>query len=411
MGISAWSIAAVLALSTASRPVEAALGPRVHLGGQSFATAKPPSRLATLHWNAVARTLVARNRIDPLWSVRTYALLSIAQHDAIAAVEMRFGSGVNVPSAAEAVEDAAIAAASATVLNRVLPGELPYLSDALQAHKDALLSDGASAEAVSEGAEIGRRAAKRVMQLREDDGADNLFAVSPLPGPSAWSANPRSNTHYALRPLWGSVRPFFLSRSSQFRPVSPPPRGSAEFERALRAVRTTSQSRTREQVQTARYWDDGGGTATPPGHWNSLAAEIIVQRGLTNRESARVLALLNIAMMDASIACWEAKYTYWLLRPSQADTSIRTVISVPNFPSYPSGHAAFSGAASEVLARLFPDDSARVRALADEAAQSRVFAGLHYPFDSTAGLIQGREIAQLVLTQFQVRYPLVDQLR
>ncbi|HEY0154431.1 MAG TPA: vanadium-dependent haloperoxidase [Longimicrobium sp.] len=124
-----------------------------------------------------------------------------------------------------------------------------------------------------------------------------------------------------------------------------------------------------------------------------------------------MLALLNIAMMDASIACWEAKYTYWLLRPSQADTSIRTVISVPNFPSYPSGHAAFSGAASEVLARLFPDDSARVRALADEAAQSRVFAGLHYPFDSTAGLIQGREIAQLVLTQFQVRYPLVDQLR
>ncbi len=111
-----------------------------------------------------------------------------------------------------------------------------------------------------------------------------------------------------------------------------------------------------------------------------------------------MLAVTNAATMDAGIAVWDAKYAYWLIRPSRADPAITTPVGLPNFPSYVSGHAGFSGAAADVLAHFFPAEAAALRARAEEAAMSRLYGGIHYRFDNEAGMELGRRIARLALS-------------
>ena len=118
---------------------------------------------------------------------------------------------------------------------------------------------------------------------------------------------------------------------------------------------------------------------------------------------ARVLALLNVAQADAGVASWDTKYAYWVTRPENAirdlglDRRWKPYIDTPFFPAYVSGHATYSGAAGEVLAHLFPQDADLWRAKAREAADSRVFGGIHYPLDGTEGLRMGRRIGELVV--------------
>ncbi len=118
---------------------------------------------------------------------------------------------------------------------------------------------------------------------------------------------------------------------------------------------------------------------------------------ISEREATRALALLNMALMDAGIACWDAKYEYWVMRPWQADPGITVPLMKPNFPAYVSGHATFSGAASEFLGAMFPADAADIRAMAEEAALSRLYGGIHYRFDNENGLELGRRIGQLAV--------------
>ena len=162
-------------------------------------------------------------------------------------------------------------------------------------------------------------------------------------------------------------------------------------------VRRYSDARTQRQLDIAKHWGDGAGSYTPAGHWNEIAADLVTWYNLPEHDAAHVLAVVNMAMMDAGIAVWDAKYTYWLLRPSQADSAITTPIGLPNFPSYVSGHAAFSGAASEVLGYFFPAERATLRAQAEEAAMSRLYAGIHYRFDSEVGLGMGRAVGAIAV--------------
>ena len=176
-----------------------------------------------------------------------------------------------------------------------------------------------------------------------------------------------------------------MTRGDQFRPEPPPAFGSAEFQAALTEVRRYSDQRTQRELDIAKHWGDGVGTYTPAGHWNRIAADLTTWYNLSEAETARVLAAMNMAMMDAGIAVWDAKYTYWLIRPSQADAAITTPVGLPNFPSYVSGHSGFSGAGADVLAFFFPNEAVRLRAQAEEAAMSRLYGGIHYRFDSEVG--------------------------
>ena len=143
------------------------------------------------------------------------------------------------------------------------------------------------------------------------------------------------------------------------------------------------------------------GTATPPGHWNAIAADLAERYHLDEERATQMFAFLNMALMDSGIACWDAKYTYWLIRPSQADPLITTPVGLPNFPSYVSGHATFSGAAATLLGAVFPAARRDLQAMADEAAMSRLYGGIHYRFDNDRGLEVGRKIGSLAVARLR----------
>ncbi len=346
---------------------------------------------ASLRWNGEARDIVRRNRTDPLWAARTYAMVSVAQYDAAKAAESSDKKNTN-----GAFTATAIASSAATMLAHLYPHEVPRISAAFQAHL-LTLSESTAAADRHQALALGEAAALSVLQERQTDGAISLdTAVRPMRANAWYSSEDRA----PLRTYWGRVRPFLSHRIGELG-APPPGLESTQFSEALETVRIARNGASGENDRLAKKWADGPGTATPPGHWNQIADALIARHQLDELESARVLALMNMAMMDASILCWRSKFEHWLLRPSQVDPEIVPSFPLPNFPSYPSGHAAFSGAASAFLAYRFPGESGELNRLAEEAALSRVVGGVHYPFDSEAGLQQGRRVAKLAIGQYQ----------
>jgi len=347
---------------------------------------------ASVRWNALARDLVASRKIDPPMAARYYAMLSVAQY---AAVGGATGASHDEGHARHQLAPAAVVGASAVVLAIVFPDDAALVRAREAADASRLIAGSPNAKDVASGFDIGRAAAGRVIARAATDGFDAKWTGSVPTGAGYWF--PRLDNTPPLRPTWGDVRPWLLRSGSQFRPPPAPAFGSAEYLTALREVRQISDNRTSEQLAIATYWADGVGTATPPGHWNKIAAGLIDRHHFDEEQAALTLALLNMSLMDAGIACWDAKYTYWLIRPSQADPKISTPVGLPYFPSYVSGHATFSGAASELLGAVFPGDRRALKAMADEAALSRLYGGIHYRFDNERGLALGRQIGALAV--------------
>ena len=362
---------------------------------------------SSVRWNEIARSLVIKHLIDPPMASRVYALVSVAQYDGmIVALENKYhynrsapvhydssmSAGAGGQSASYPSEDAAVAAASAAVLTYLYPEEAAFLEEQVQELEEALLLAGANFRSdIIAGDRLGRMVAEEVIEHGRNDGSNVTGNVTPPRGPGYWQGND------PLRPLWYAVTAWTADDIALFRPVPPPSYNSTEFIDALREVRNISDMRTEEQLRIAQYWADGAGTYTPPGHWNAIACDLIMEHNLDELESARTLAALNIALMDAGISCWDTKYHYWLLRPWMADPEISTPIGRPPFPSYTSGHATFSGAASIVLSCIFPARRDDIMAMAEDAALSRLYGGIHYRFDNDKGLESGRMIGRMAM--------------
>jgi membrane-associated phospholipid phosphatase len=133
--------------------------------------------------------------------------------------------------------------------------------------------------------------------------------------------------------------------------------------------------------------------------WIEIAHDLIARDRLDAPPAARVLALTSVAMADGFICCWDAKYTYWTERPITADPTLDTLIPTPPFPSYPSGHATISTAAATVLGHLFPDDASALLDQAEEAKNSRLWAGIHFPLDCEMGAVGGGLIGRLAMAR------------
>lgn len=345
---------------------------------------------ASAEWSATARGLVAAQQSNAFQAVRTYATLNVAQYQAVAAAD-RASRGRRQLS-----RRAAVAAASAAALAYVYPAEAAALDAQLQAQlaTPGWLEPGAPD--VEAGLAAGRAAAEAVVtRARTDHFLDPWTGSVPV-GPGVWysGATPPAPPGGA-----GSVgaRTFFLASPSQFRPGPPPAFGSPAFAAALGEVRRLADARTAAQDSVARFWALPAGTFGLAGYWNREATAAAAARGYDERRAARLLALASAAAYDALVACNDAKYAYWLLRPSQADPAVRLSIPLPNFPSYPSNTACISAAEAEVIAAGVPRERQRLYALAEEAAQSRVAAGIHYRFDGEAGLTIGRRAAREAL--------------
>lgn len=351
---------------------------------------------ASARWNAVARDLVIKHRTDPPMASRFYALVSVAQDRAVrAAFELRGAER-------RALDHAAAVGASAAVLTYAYPSDAALIDSLARADLGNPLWSADTLVSIAAGDSVGRAVTLQLIAERSADGSDAVWTGTIPTGPGIWFSS-LDPPQPPVRPLWGVVRPWLMAQGDQFRPEPPPAFDSPEFEASLAEVRQFSDTRTQRQLDIVTHWGDGAGSYTPAGHWNRVAADLVTWYNLSERDAAHVLAVLNMAMMDAGIAVWDAKYTYWLLRPSHADPAITTPIGLPNFPSYVSGHAGFSGAASEVLGYFFPREHARLREQAQEAAVSRLYGGIHFRFDSEIGLRMGRAVAALAVEQDRSR--------
>jgi hypothetical protein len=145
-------------------------------------------------------------------------------------------------------------------------------------------------------------------------------------------------------------------------------------------------------LRIANFWADGPSTPTPPGHWNFIALPYVRKAEFSEVPAARAMALLNMAMHDAAVGSRDVKYFYFNPRPSHMDPELESLIGLPNFPSYTSGHSTFSGAAAEVLSYLFPADAATLEAQKEEASISRLYGGIHDRTDLEVGKAHGKRI-------------------
>ena len=383
-----------------------------------------------LAWDQHALDAIQAESASPLLASRALAMESIA----VLAVEDAVAGAAAVRTAdadtLEAVSDAAVAAAAHRILSDAFPAQGAALDTAL-AESLAGVPDGAAGTVA---VALGDVVADAVIALRADDGWNAAVGYEGGTEPGAWRPTPPGFLP-ALAPQWGSVEPFALASGDQFRPAGPPDLGSAEYAAALDEVErlgsAASAERTPEQTEIARFWSDGAGTYTPPGHWNEIAAGIAAQEGLGAADSARVLAALDIALADAGIAAWDAKYAYGAWRPitairladtdgnpaTSADPGWSPLLATPNHPEYLSGHAAFSAAAAEVLTGFFggvaftatsagalPGVAREFDGFADaalEAGRSRIFAGIHFEYSDQDGLALGRAVGDAVLDAFR----------
>ena len=343
---------------------------------------------AAVYWNQLAREMVAANGIGAPFAIRGYAAVSVAQYNAAIAAEKS-----TVGNAHPSVR-AAIAAASVGALAYLYPTQAAALEGRLDEFLASPAWPGEKPTDAPTGEAIGRAIAQQVVARAQADRFLDPWTGTVPVGPGLWfSATP------PVGGAWGQARTYLLLSGDQFRPPPPPMFGSPEFLAALAEVRRISDTRTPEQAASARFWDMPAGTITPPGYWNELAAKFVGRYHLGERAAAHVFALMNMVGMDAIIASHDAKFTYWLIRPSQADPGIQLAIGLPNFPSYPSNHSTISAGMAAILGAMFPAEKAGLDALAEEAGRSRILGGIHYSFDNSAGLRLGRTIAAWALEQ------------
>jgi PAP2 superfamily len=292
-------------------------------------------------------------------------------------------------------EYAAAAAAAADVLSYLFPNRAAtFAAKAEEAVQSRLLAGVDYPSEVAAGRDIGKKVAALAIDRGKADGSDVKWTGSIPEGADKWKG---ANPVMPRAMIW---QPWVMTGPAEFRPAPPPAIDSEQVKTALAELKAFQ--RTPKSNHRATYWEVHGG-ARAHTLWNDIARAKLLEYGYPPHVAARIFATLNIAMADAGIACWDAKFTYWYIRPPQLDAELKSLFVPPNHPSYPAAHGCFSTAAATVLAKAFPRDSERMSSLGKEAAEARVWAGIHYRFDIDVGQDIGRKVGERALAQaFQV---------
>jgi hypothetical protein len=428
----AWGLGAAIALSV--------------WGGARASLAESPN--AVTQCNIDSLKIVATGGQNPLVQTRSLAMVHVAMHDALNAVERRHAPyAFDGRAAAGASPQAAVAAAARDVLVGTLsvPGfGTPErqaagvtAADAAYAAALAAIPDGS---AKIDGIAAGQAAAAAILARRKTDGATAVVPYTPGSVPGAWQPTPNpvppdpdaggAGLIPAFLPGWGQVTPFALETGAQFRPAGPPALTSEEYARDYNEVQSLGEksgaARSEDQSAIARFWYENSSDS-----WNRIARAAAAPANLDAWETARLLALVNVAMADGYIAGFDGKYAYSFWRPVTAiragdtdgnettpgDPNWQSFLNTPPSPDYPSTHSVLGAAAAEVLTRFFGNDQitftttsgapfpgitrshASFSQAAQENADSRVYAGIHFRAACREGLKLGTSIGALTFEQ------------
>ncbi len=368
---------------------------------------------------------------NPPYAARAYSYISVAQYEALkAAWHWKYvhdrpspyvtDSGIKalmpqtgLPSYPS--EDAVMSAVTAEMLKAQFPAAIEEITLMAADQRNAAKWSGrASSTDISAGLALGKAIADEIKkrgatdgmataggnaafwkQLADSVGTGKLYKL----GEKAWISQDAPKRPPML-PNFGKVKAWNMSvaQIEANRPIAPPRTSSNEMAAETAEVKWFSENVTRERLAIVHKWADGVRTYTPPGHWNDIATEYIRDAKMSEVRAARAYALLNMAMHDAAVACWETKFYYFNPRPSQMDPTIKTATGLPNFPAFTSGHSTFSGAAAAVLGYLFPQGTEDFDRDANEASMSRLYGGIHYRSDTQMGLDHGYVIGDHTIT-------------
>ncbi len=401
---------------------------------------------------AAGETRTENEEAGPPRASRALAIVYISMYDAVQSIAGVYNPYTDMPINSSANMSAAIAQAAHDTLSAMFPSQSPSFDSALATDLSNITASTKAAGIVR-----GKLAAANILALRSNDGsqiADPTYTQLNLPtGPGNWAPDVLSKSPAALGGYWANVTPFTMDSTDQYRSEEPYAMGSAEYEKDYQDAKnyggdgeTTPTKRTVDETHIGIFWGYDGAPkiGTPPRLYNMVALTIAKDQGLDNQptELSRVLALVNTSMADAAMACWDSKYFYNRWRPDNAirATDDKTWMALgamesnttnpdftPPFPAYPSGHATFGGALFETMRNVFgnasftfvsdeyngvtTDSHGNVRPLLPrtyksftqaetENARSRIYLGVHWQHDATAGITMGNQVADNVYASY-----------
>jgi hypothetical protein len=380
-------------------------------------------------WNALA---VEQAHAAGLAAPAATRVLAIAQLAAFEALNAPSNEYEPFHTALQVDQPVNQDAATASAVHDALVALLPQQASAVDAALQKTLARIEPGPAKDHGVELGQRAATELLALRQSDGAT---AVTSYPGstdPGKWRPTPRADTGpeavplAALSPEWRLLTPFALARPGELRPEPPPALTSSEFTIAFLQVKgdgaLTSVTRSDDQTELALFWSQPLDAA-----FNRLARTLAKRQALPLVAEARLLALLNVALADAVIASWDAKYRYGFWRPvsairssddfgnpnAVANPTWAPLVETPNSPEYPNELSASGAAALRVLVDVLGGDdiafaldssaTIRIRKFAslsvaeDELTDSARYSGASFKFSAEAGRKLGQQVGDRVV--------------
>jgi len=369
---------------------------------------------AITDWNEKAVAFVTP-RMPPPAAQRVVAIVQVAMFDAVNSIERRYRPYlVQLPAAPTSSKEAAAAAAA----GGVLAGLHPQAEQELKGMTAAYLAAIPDGDAKAEGIKLGQAVAARILEARANDGANAADAYRPKTRPGVYVPTPMT-----VGSTWPNVKPFAMTGASQFRPQPPIPlageQWAADYNEIKELGGKSSSKRSARQTEDARFWLITGPQSTDP-----IVRQLVAAKKMSLIDSARFMALADIALADAYIAVMDAKYHYDFWRPitairngdmddnpkTERDPTWQPIDNTPMHPEYPCAHCIGSAALAAVVEALFgPADVPEVamtsstapgvthrwtnlRAYADEVANARIWAGFHYRFSAQVGQDMGRKI-------------------
>ncbi len=274
------------------------------------------------------------------------------------------------------------AAAAAYMLAYFFPAKADSIMQMAHAASQSRIDAGVQFPSdVEAGWKLGEQVAKEIIEKAKNDGSAKVWDGKMNKDPKKWTGN------YPMGIMLSSFTPIVFRSADQFR--LPPP---SDFENEMKELKNFKQNFNSRSL--AFYWASHG-----PEVWNDLASQKMFEYRMSDDAPAvaRIYTVMTVAYHDAAIAIFDSKYAYWGIRPNQYDTSYKPLISTPPFPGYPSGHAAGAGTTAAVLEYFFPADAKQFRRMAQDCADSRFYAGIHFRTDNESALKMGNAMGKYVV--------------